>query len=126
VQRPIAEARREQRLADKFLSESAAPRLSRVLIRRLNFRARVIVLVARGCPRASSEQPIPSAPPPSSRTARELLARLKTTQSGDPADYRDAVLRTLQRRLKAWRAEMAHALVFGWTEGSAGNKPASQ
>jgi len=61
-----------------------------------------------------------------SRTARELLARLKTTHSGDPAGYPDAVLRTLQRRLKVWRAEMAHALVFGRTERSAENKPASQ
>ena len=48
-----------------------------------------------------------------SRTARELLARLKTTHSGNSTGYPDAVLRTLQRRLKVWRAEMAHALVFG-------------
>lgn len=61
-----------------------------------------------------------------SQTARELLARLKTTHSGDPASYPDAVLRTLQRRLKVWRAAMAHALVFGRTESSAENKPASQ
>jgi hypothetical protein len=61
-----------------------------------------------------------------SQTARELLARLKTTHSGAPADYPDAVLRTLQRRLKVWRAEMAHALVFGRTDSTAENKPASQ
>jgi len=29
--------------------------------------------------------------------------------------YPDAVLRTLQRPLKVWRAEMAHALVLGRT-----------
>lgn len=61
-----------------------------------------------------------------SQTARELLARLKTARSGDPAGYTDAVLRTLQRRLKIWRAEMAQALVFGRTDRSAENKPASQ
>ena len=61
-----------------------------------------------------------------SRTARELLARLNTTHSGDPDGYPDAVLRTLQRRLKGWRAEMAQALVFGRTERSVENKPASQ
>ena len=48
-----------------------------------------------------------------SQTASELLARLKTTRSATPADYPDALLRTLQRRLKVWRAEIAHALVFG-------------
>jgi hypothetical protein len=51
-----------------------------------------------------------------SRTARELLTRLKATRSGNPAGYPDAVLRTLQRRLKIWRAEMAQALVFGRSE----------
>ncbi len=61
-----------------------------------------------------------------SRTARELLARLKTTHCGEPASYPDAVLRTLQRRLKVWRAEMVHALVFGRTERPAEHKPASQ
>jgi hypothetical protein len=44
-----------------------------------------------------------------SKTARELLTRLKTSDS----DYPDAVLRTLQRRLKVRRPEMAQALVFG-------------
>ena len=45
-----------------------------------------------------------------SRTARELLERL---QAEKPGLYPDPLLRTLQRRLKGWRSEMAHALVFG-------------
>ena len=59
-----------------------------------------------------------------SRTARELLTRLKATHSGNPAGYQDAVLRTLQRRLKIWRADMAQELVFGRSERSgASNGP---
>jgi hypothetical protein len=55
-----------------------------------------------------------------SQTARELLARLKASQP----DYPDALLRTLQRRLKVWRGEMAQALVFGRSElTGAGNGP---
>ena len=55
-----------------------------------------------------------------SQTARELLARLKTSQP----EYPDALLRTLQRRLKVWRGEIAHALVFGQLEGAGeGNGP---
>jgi hypothetical protein len=57
-----------------------------------------------------------------SQTARELLARLKQS---DP-DYPDALLRTLQRRLKDWRAEIAHTLVFGRAERTAAAKPAPQ
>ena len=44
------------------------------------------------------------------RTARELLERL---QGEHPGLYPDEQLRTLQRRLKAWRREVAHALTFG-------------
>lgn len=55
-----------------------------------------------------------------SQAARELLARLKQS---DP-DYPDALLRTLQRRLKAWRAEIAHTLVFGRAERTDTAKPA--
>jgi len=44
------------------------------------------------------------------RTARELLERL---QGEHPGVYPDRQLRTLQRRLKGWRREVAHALVFG-------------
>ena len=59
-----------------------------------------------------------------SRTARELLTHLKATRCGDPAAYTDAVLRTLQRRIKIWRAEMAQALVFGRSDRSgASNGP---
>jgi hypothetical protein len=44
------------------------------------------------------------------RTGRELLERL---QSEYPDCYPAGLLRTLQRRLKVWRSEMAQALVFG-------------
>jgi hypothetical protein len=44
------------------------------------------------------------------RTARELLERL---QAAHPGVYPDGQLRTLQRRLKAWRRELAHVMVFG-------------
>lgn len=44
------------------------------------------------------------------RTARELLERLQAEQ---PGLYPDGLLRTLQRRLKGWRREVAYALVLG-------------
>ena len=44
------------------------------------------------------------------RTGRDLLDRL---QAEHPGAYPDALLRTLQRRLKIWRQEAAHALVLG-------------
>ena len=44
------------------------------------------------------------------RTARELFERLQAEQ---PGAYPDGQLRTLQRRLKDWRREMAHKMVFG-------------
>ena len=59
------------------------------------------------------------------RTGRELLERL---QQAHPGDYPDGQLRTLQRRLKVWRAEMARMMVFGDGDGadtSAGAKSAS-
>lgn len=43
------------------------------------------------------------------RTGRELLDRL---QAQRPGDYPDALLRTVQRRLKVWRSERAHELIF--------------
>ena len=43
-------------------------------------------------------------------TGRELLERL---QQAYPGSYPDCLLRTVQRRLKTWRREQAHALVFG-------------
>jgi hypothetical protein len=43
-------------------------------------------------------------------TSRELLERLQT---GHPGVYPDGQLRTLQRRLKEWRREAAHRMVFG-------------
>ncbi len=46
------------------------------------------------------------------RTGRELLEQL---QAEHPGLYPDHLLRTLQRRLKIWRREKAHAMVFGTT-----------
>ena len=43
-------------------------------------------------------------------TGRQLLERLQATH---PGSYPDGLMRTVQRRLKIWRSEMAHALVFG-------------
>jgi hypothetical protein len=58
------------------------------------------------------------------RTGRELLEKLQAEQSGN---YPDGLLRTVQRRLKGWRTEQAHALVFTDTAalasaGTAGTK----
>ena len=44
------------------------------------------------------------------QTGSELLLRLQTS---DPDRYPDALLRTVQRRLKIWRSEIASQLVFG-------------
>jgi hypothetical protein len=52
------------------------------------------------------------------RTGRELFERL---QADRPGTYPDGQLRTLQRRLKIWRGEMAHRMVFG--EASASSPP---
>jgi hypothetical protein len=49
------------------------------------------------------------------RTGRELLQRL---QAQLPGNYPDSQLRTLQRRLKVWRCEMAQRLVFGTPVGT--------
>ena len=43
------------------------------------------------------------------RSASELLDRLQAEQ---PGHYPDALLRTVQRRLRIWRSEQACALVF--------------
>ena len=45
-----------------------------------------------------------------SQTGRELLGRL---QAAHPDDYPDGLIRTVQRRVKIWRGDMARALVFG-------------
>jgi hypothetical protein len=39
-----------------------------------------------------------------------LLDKLQAEQ---PGHYPDGLIRTLQRRLKIWRAERAHEMVFG-------------
>ncbi len=44
------------------------------------------------------------------QTGRELLTKL---QAAHPETYPDGLLRTVQRRLKIWRAAMARELVFG-------------
>ena len=46
------------------------------------------------------------------RTSRELFERLRAEK---PGTYPDGQLRTLQRRLKGWRREVAHRMVFGAT-----------
>ena len=43
------------------------------------------------------------------RTGRELLEKLQVQR---PDNYPDRLIRTVQRRLKIWRSEHAHALVF--------------
>ena len=45
-----------------------------------------------------------------SQTGRALLCKL---QAAHPRAYPDALLRTVQRRLKIWRRDIARALVFG-------------
>lgn len=49
------------------------------------------------------------------RTGRELPERL---QQADPATCPDGLPRTLQRRLKAWRDEMARRMVFATSDGA--------
>ncbi|MFZ4534448.1 MAG: hypothetical protein ACOYOJ_21900 [Alsobacter sp.] len=41
-------------------------------------------------------------------------------QAAYPDAYPDGLLRTVQRRLKAWRAEIARRLVFGTTDSAPG------
>lgn len=53
-------------------------------------------------------------------TARSLLERL---QRDHPNRYPDGLIRTVQRRLKGWRSEAAHALVFGAVERTTENVP---
>ena len=50
------------------------------------------------------------------RTASELLERLQGEQ---PGKFSDKLLRTLQRRLKDWRREVARKMVFGAEAGEA-------
>jgi hypothetical protein len=51
------------------------------------------------------------------RTSRELFERL---QAEYPGIYPGGQLRTLQRRIKEWRREVAHRMVFGTTMVDAG------
>ena len=50
------------------------------------------------------------------RTSRELLARL---QAEVPGAYPEKLLRTLQRRVKQWRGDLARRMVFGTQGGAA-------
>ena len=54
----------------------------------------------------------------------ELFERLQAEQ---PSVYPDGQLRTLQRRLKDWRREVAHKMVFGTeaAEATPGQAPLS-
>jgi hypothetical protein len=49
------------------------------------------------------------------RTSRELLEQM---QAECPNMYPDGLIRTVQRRVKIWRAATAHELVFGPFAGS--------
>jgi hypothetical protein len=49
------------------------------------------------------------------QTGRELLTKL---QFAHPEAYPDGLLRTVQRRLKIWRAAIARELVFGASQGA--------
>jgi len=49
-------------------------------------------------------------------SGRQMLGRLQQIY---PGRYPDGLLRTVQRRLKIWRSEMARALVFGATDEAA-------
>jgi hypothetical protein len=53
------------------------------------------------------------------RSAGELFERL---QSEYPGVYPDGQLRTFQRRIKSWRKDVAHMLVFGAAALDAGVK----
>ena len=57
-----------------------------------------------------------------SRTSHELLEQL---QAEYPDRYPDGLLRTVQRRVKVWRGEMAHALVFGMARTAPEPAPAT-
>jgi len=52
------------------------------------------------------------------RTSRELRARL---QAEVPGAYPETLLRTLQRRVKQWRGDLARRMVFGTQGGAADN-----
>src|SRR5436305_14630792 len=66
----------------------------------------------RGTPdqRSKGEAQAIAAPAEPWHTSRELLERL---QAERPGAYPDGQLRTLQHRLKEWRREAAHQMVFG-------------
>jgi hypothetical protein len=55
------------------------------------------------------------------RTSRELFERL---QQEHPGNFPEGQLRTLQRRVKAWRRELAQQMVFGAkASGEAADQP---
>jgi hypothetical protein len=54
------------------------------------------------------------------RSGREFLQKL---QASHPGLYPDGLLRTVQRRVKIWRAERAHEMVFGALSDSSPRVP---
>jgi hypothetical protein len=86
--------------------------------------------VAKPKPKRSRRRPDPFAPVTTElrkwfeaepwRTSRELLERLQTEH---PGVYPEGQLRTLQRRLKEWRREAAHRMVFGTMTVDPGEAP---
>lgn len=54
------------------------------------------------------------------RTGRELLERL---QSIYPGQYPDGLIRTVQRRVKGWRRDRAHRMIFGIEPGEDEQRP---
>lgn len=54
------------------------------------------------------------------RTGRELLERLQTIH---PGEYPDGLIRTVQRRVKGWRRDRAHRMIFGIEPGEAEQLP---
>src|SRR6516225_11873572 len=86
--------------------------------------------VAKPKPKRSRRRPDPFAPVTTElrkwfeaepwRTSRELLERLQTEH---PGVYPEGQLRTLQRRLKEWRREAAHRMVFGTMTVDPGDAP---
>jgi hypothetical protein len=54
------------------------------------------------------------------RTSRELLEWL---QQAHPGSFPEGQLRTLQRRVKHWRHELAHQMVFGVTAAEGAGQP---
>jgi hypothetical protein len=53
------------------------------------------------------------------KTAKDLFLRLQTDHAGR---FSNGQLRTLQRRVKAWRSEMARRLIFAGADFATNNQ----